>query len=59
METEVSLRRPQEPATCVYPEPDQTSTWAPSSYFLKISFNITLSSTRGSSKWSLYLSFSH
>jgi len=41
MEPEGSLPHSQEPATCPYPETDQSSHALPS-YFLKIHFSITL-----------------
>ena len=44
METEVSLPHLQVPATCSYPEPDQSSP-CPSSHFLKVHLNIILPST--------------
>ena len=47
------------PATCPYPEPDQSSPCSPSSYFLKIHLIIILPSTPGSSKWTLSLWFPH
>jgi hypothetical protein len=51
MEGEGSLPHSQVPATCPYPEPDQ-SIPCPTSHFLKIHLNISLPSTPGSSKWS-------
>jgi len=56
VETEVLLPYLQVPATCPYPEPDQSSPFSPSQ-FLKIHLNIILPSTPGSSKWSLPLRF--
>jgi hypothetical protein len=40
----------QVPATCPYPEPDQSNS-CPPSHFLKIHLNIIHLSTPGSSKW--------
>jgi hypothetical protein len=40
----------QEPATCLYPKPDQSSVRPPPPKFSKIHFNIILPSTPGSSK---------
>jgi hypothetical protein len=57
METEGSLPCPQEPATCPYPEPDQSSPRPPPSYFLKIHFNIILPFTPRFSKWSFSFRF--
>jgi len=48
METEGSLPHSQAPATCPYPEPDQSSPCLPS-HLLEIHFNIILLSTPGSS----------
>jgi hypothetical protein len=56
MEHEGSLLRLQEPVTCPYPEPDQSSP-CPSYHILKIDLNIIFTSTPGSSKWSLSLRF--
>ena len=47
MEPKDSLSHSQEPATCPYSEPEQSST-CHSSYFLKIHFNIIVPSTPGS-----------
>jgi len=52
MELKSSLPHLQEPATCPYSEPDQSSLCAPS-HFLKIHFNIILPSMSVSPKWSL------
>jgi len=46
----------REPATCPCPSPDQSSPASPS-HFHQIYFNIILSPTSGSSKWSLSLRF--
>jgi hypothetical protein len=56
METQGLLPHLQEPATCPYSQPDQ-STSCPPSHVLMIHFNITLPSTTGPSKWSLDLRF--
>jgi hypothetical protein len=53
--TEVSFPRLQVPATCPYPEPDQSSP-CPPFYFLQIHLNIFLPL---SSTWPLSLSFPH
>ena len=42
MEPEGSLPHSQVPATCPYPEPDQSSSPYPQSHFMKIHFNIIL-----------------
>jgi hypothetical protein len=54
IEPEGSLPHSQVPATCPYPEPDQSSPCTPS-HFFKIYFNIILSSTPSSSNWPLSL----
>jgi len=56
MEPKGSLLHFQVPATCTYPDPDQ-SIPCPQSHFLKIDLNIILPSNPGSSKWSLSLRF--
>jgi len=56
MKHDSSIPHLQVPATCLYPETDQSSPWSPS-HFLKIHLNIILLSTRGSSKWFLFLRF--
>jgi hypothetical protein len=58
MEPEGSLPDSQAPATCPYAEPDRSNP-CPPSHFLKIHFNIILSPTLRSSKWSLSLKFLH
>ena len=58
MEPEVSFPHSHLPATCPYPESDQSSLCSPS-HSLNIHLNIILPSTSGSSKWSLSLRFSH
>jgi hypothetical protein len=58
MEPDGSLPYTQEPATCTYPEPDQSSLRPPPN-LLKFRFNIILPSTPGSSKWSPSLRFPH
>jgi len=50
MESEGSLPHSQVPATCPYPESDQSNP-CPLTHFLKIRLNIILPSTPGSSKW--------
>jgi hypothetical protein len=58
MEPESPLPWSHEPATSLYPEPDESShTFQP--YFLKIHFNITLTSTTRSSEWSLPFNVRH
>jgi hypothetical protein len=52
MEPEGSLQHSQEPVTCPYPEPDQSSP-CPPSHFLKIHFCIIFTFTPGPSKWFL------
>ena len=58
MESEGSLPRLQQPATCPYPEPDQSSP-CPPSHFLKTHISIIFPSMLGSSKWSLSIRFPH
>ena len=58
MEPEGPVTHSQVPATCPYPEPDQSSVY-PTSHFLKIHLNIILPSTSGSPNWTLTLSFPH
>jgi hypothetical protein len=57
MEPEGSSPYTQEPATCPYPEPDQSSLRP--TPLSNIRFNIILPSTPGSSKWSPSLRFPH
>jgi hypothetical protein len=53
MKPEDSLSCSQEPATCPYPEPDESSPHTHTPYFPKIHFNIIiLPSTPLSSEWS-------
>jgi hypothetical protein len=54
LEPEGSLPHSQVPATCLYPEPTQSSPY-PTSHFLKIHFNIIFPSTPGSPQWSFFL----
>jgi hypothetical protein len=58
MKPEGSLPYSQVPATCLYPEPTQSSPY-PTSHFLKIHLNIILPSTPGCPQWSLSLRFPH
>ena len=58
MEPEGSLWHSQVPATCPYPELDQSSP-CPQPHFLKIHLNIIHPSIPGSLKWSLSLRFPH
>ena len=53
-----SLAHSPRPATCPYPQPDQTFTLLPFQS-LKIYCNIILPSTPRSSKWFLFLAFHH
>ena len=50
MKPQSSLPHSQAPATCLCPEPLQSSPWSPF-HFLKILFNIILPFTSRSSKW--------
>jgi len=59
MEPEGSVPLLQVPAICPYPDPDQSTSHAPQSFFLKFHLNIILPSTPGSSKWPLSLAFPH
>ena len=52
MKPEGSSPCSQEPATCSYPEPDQTSSRPFQCHLFKRHFNVILPSTLGSSKWS-------
>ena len=56
MEPKGSLPLSQQPATCPYPEPAQSSPY-PTSHFQKVHLNIILLCMPGSSKWSLSLRF--
>ena len=58
MEPEGSLSHSQEPASCPYSEPDQSSP-RPLSNVLKIHLNIIFPSTPVSSKWSVSVKFPH
>ena len=59
MEPEGPLPHLQESATCPYSKPDQSSPCTPQMHFQKNHLNIIIPSMPGSSKWSLYLRFSH
>jgi len=58
MEHEGSLPHLQVPATCPYPEPDQSSLY-PHIPFPEDHLNIIFPSTSESSKWSLSLTLPH
>jgi len=58
METESLFQHLQVPATCFYPDSNQSNPCLPSN-FLKIHLNIIIPSTPGSFKWSLSLRFPH
>jgi hypothetical protein len=58
METGYSIPHLQEPATCPYFEPDQSSPYTPS-HFMKIHLNIIFPPMPGSSTLSLPLRFPH
>jgi hypothetical protein len=58
MERKSSSPHSQQPASCPYPEPDQSSPCPlPSFHFLEIHFKVILSPTPGSSKWPLFPQF--
>jgi len=54
----IAPERPPPPPTCPCPEIDQSSAY-PKTSFLNIDFDIILSATSRSSKWSLSLGFLH
>jgi len=56
MEPENSSPHSQVPATCPYPEPDQSTPFSPS-HILKIHLNVIHPSTSGPCKWSVSLGF--
>jgi len=56
--TQITLPLSQQPSTCPYSEPEQTSP-CPLSRFPKIHFKIILPSTPGTSKWFLSFGFLH
>jgi hypothetical protein len=56
MEADGSVPQLKVPATCPFPEPDQSSSHTPS-HFLMIHLNIIIQFTPGSSKQSLSLRF--
>ena len=58
MQPEGWLLHSQQPASCSYSEPNQSSP-CPQSHYLKNHFNITLPSMPRSSKWSFSLRFPH
>jgi hypothetical protein len=58
MELVASILFSQEPATCPYPEPDQSSSRSPRlQMFLKVQFHVIFPSPSRSSRWCLFLRF--
>jgi hypothetical protein len=57
MKPEGWLPNSQVPATCLYPEPAQSSSNPHIHHFLKIHLNIIFQSTPGSPQWFLFLRF--